>query len=136
MTRISPALREARTCYDHLAGRLGVALAEALAARGDILLSAETAELTEQGRTTLTAFGIPPDPIHPTKRPFCRPCQDWTERRPHLAGALGAALCARCAELGWIRRTPNTRALEITPKGRRGFAETFGLPETPPKLLI
>jgi DNA-binding transcriptional ArsR family regulator len=120
------ALRRARTCYDHLAGRLGVALADALAARGAIELDADAAAVTPEGEGFLAGFGIAP----PARRGrlSCRPCLDWSERRPHLAGVLGAALCARCLDLGWIRRRAGSRALEITPAGLLGFATTFAIP--------
>ena len=124
--RISAALREARTCYDHLAGRLGVGLADALVSRGLIVLGEEAGEATEAGRSFLDAFGVRLEATR-TRRLFCRPCLDWSERRPHLAGVLGAALCARCAELGWIRRERDSRAVTVTPMGRHGFAEAFGL---------
>ena len=125
--RIAPALREARTCYDHLAGRLGVGIADALVARGVVMLGDEAGEVTEDGRAWLAAFGIAPDPAARTRRLLCRPCLDWSERRPHLAGVLGAALCRRCVDLGWIRRERDSRAVTITTDGRRGFAESFGL---------
>jgi DNA-binding transcriptional ArsR family regulator len=125
--RISPALREARTCYDHLAGRLGVALADALVARGEILLSHEAGEVTERGRAALLAFGLPAEQVGRTRRLLCRPCLDWSERRPHLAGALGAALCTRCEELSWIRRMRDSRAVEVTAEGRIGFFRQFGI---------
>ncbi|MCJ2058504.1 winged helix-turn-helix domain-containing protein [Methylobacterium sp. J-048] len=124
--RISPELREARTCYDHLAGRLGVAIADALVSRGLIVLGEEAGEATEAGRAWLARFGVPVEPVGRTKRLFCRPCLDWSERRPHLAGRLGAALCCRCEELGWIDRARDGRVVTLTPTGRRGFADTFG----------
>lgn len=119
------AMRQARTCYDHLAGRLGVALADALVARGAIELDADGAAATPAGERFLADFGIAP----PSRggRIFCRPCLDWSERRPHLAGVLGAALCTRCFELGWIRRRSGSRAVEITPAGQRGLAVRFGI---------
>ncbi len=125
--RISPALREARTCYDHLAGRLGVGLADALVARGVVALAEEAGEVTESGRAWLAGFGLPLDRVGRTRRLFCRPCLDWSERRPHLAGVLGAMLCRRCEELGWIRRERDSRAVTVTAAGRRGFAERFGV---------
>lgn len=125
--RISPALREARTCYDHLAGHLGVALADALAARGDVVLSEEAGEVTEDGRAFLRAFGLPVEAPGRTRRLFCRPCLDWSERRPHLAGVVGAALCGRCFELGWVERIRDSRVVAITEAGRQGFAEAFGV---------
>jgi DNA-binding transcriptional ArsR family regulator len=117
------ALRTARTCYDHLAGRLGVALADALSARGHVTLGTDGGEVTEQGARFLDGFGASPAP---GRRVFCRPCLDWSERRPHLAGRVGAALACRCFELGWIARQRDTRAVAITTAGRQGFRQTFG----------
>jgi DNA-binding transcriptional ArsR family regulator len=121
------ALRTARTCYDHLAGRLGVALADALAARGCIVLAEDGGQVTAAGVEFLDAFGIDLTGAGRHRRAFCRPCLDWSERRPHLAGFVGAALASRCFELGWLRRMTDTRAVAIAPEGRLGFEETFGL---------
>ncbi|HJU15938.1 MAG TPA: helix-turn-helix transcriptional regulator [Stellaceae bacterium] len=121
------ALRTARTCYDHLAGRLGVALADALAAREHVVLAEDGGLVTAAGEAFFAGFGIAVAGIGHGKRAFCRPCLDWSERRPHLAGALGAALAARCFDLGWLRRTRDSRALSITEPGLHGFAEQFGV---------
>jgi DNA-binding transcriptional ArsR family regulator len=118
------ALRTARTCYDHLAGRLGVALADSLTERGHVALGADGGEVTGQGARFLDAFGAAPAS---GRRVFCRPCLDWSERRPHLAGRLGAALACRCFELGWIARQRDTRAVAITGAGREGFRVRFGI---------
>jgi DNA-binding transcriptional ArsR family regulator len=118
------ALRTARTCYDHLAGRLGVALADALSERGHVTLGTDGGEVTDQGQRFLGEFGAAPAP---GRRVFCRPCLDWSERRPHLAGRVGAALACRCFELGWIARQRDTRAVAITKAGREGLRETFGI---------
>ena len=118
------ALRNARTCYDHLAGRLGVALADSLTRQGHIALSPDGGEVTETGHAFLRDFGAEPGP---GKRVFCRPCLDWSERRPHIAGRLGAALACRCFDLGWVARLRDTRAVAITPVGRTGFAASFGI---------
>jgi len=125
-TRIAAgaALRTARTCYDHLAGRLGVALADALTERGLVTLSADGGEVTAAGQRFLEEFGARPAA---GRRVFCRPCLDWSERRPHLAGRVGAALACRCFELGWIARERDTRAVAITQAGRAGFRERFGI---------
>src|SRR5579859_7576244 len=104
------ALRLARTCYDHLAGRLGVGLADALIARELVVLGEDGGEVTEAGLTFLRTLGVEPAHGH-RRRIFCRPCLDFTERRPHLAGALGAALATRCFELGWIARIRDSRAV-------------------------
>lgn len=125
--RVGPrdaALRRARTCYDHLAGRLGVALAEGMAGQGWITLDEEAVAVTPTGLERLAALGIAGE----AKRramPLCRACLDWSERRFHLAGRLGAALCAGSLERGWVRRLPGTRALEITPLGERTYREVF-----------
>lgn len=126
------ALRAARTCYDHLAGRLGVAIADALTHRGHLEFSEDGGLVTPTGLAMFRTLGIHPAQIQTTMakkrgRILCRPCLDWSERRPHLAGFLGAALCTHCLDHGWIRRSIGSRAVEITPQGRRMFQETFGL---------
>lgn len=121
------ALRTARTCYDHLAGRLGVALTDSLTARNDVVLSEDGGEISATGRRFLTEFGIGFDQPAKSRRCFCRPCLDWSERRPHLAGRLGAALATRSFELGWIERIKDTRAVAITRRGLKGFADVFDI---------
>ncbi|MGB2567301.1 ArsR/SmtB family transcription factor [Micromonospora citrea] len=118
------ALAHARTCYDHLAGRLGVRLRDALLARG-LLDATHGLALTPDGRAWLTDLGVPAD--RPAgRRALLRDCLDWTERRPHLAGALGAALCRRFAELGWT--APGSgRSVRVTPAGVAALADTLGL---------
>jgi DNA-binding transcriptional ArsR family regulator len=125
------ALRAARTCYDHLAGRLGVALADAMAAGGYAELETDGGLITESGFAFLDRIGIDAGALAAHRgrrgaRIMCRPCLDWSERRPHLAGAVGAALCALSLERRWIRRIDGTRAVAVTPHGRRVFRETFG----------
>jgi DNA-binding transcriptional ArsR family regulator len=120
-TRID-ALRAARTCYDHLAGRLGTALMDALLARG--LVADE--HVTAAGARRFGELGIDFDAI-PGRRPRFRSCLDWSERRPHAAGKLGAALAAHAFELGWVERLDGSRALRVTPIGESGFTEAFGL---------
>lgn len=121
-------LRLARTCYDHLAGRLGVALADALVGGGHVELDGEGGRVTATGAGFLAGFGLELETLAGGRRCFCRPCLDWSERRPHLAGALGQALAERCFELGWLRRIKDSRALAITPAGREGFVGRLGLP--------
>jgi DNA-binding transcriptional ArsR family regulator len=125
-SRLDEGMRTARTCYDHIAGRLGVAIADTLVTRGYVLLADDGGEVTPAGADFLTAFGAALS-RKGLRRIFCRPCLDWSERRWHLAGAVGAALCNRCIDLHWIERAQGTRALTITPKGRRGFADNFGV---------
>jgi DNA-binding transcriptional ArsR family regulator len=126
------ALREARTCYDHLAGRLGVALADALVAGGYAELASDAGVVTEAGVALFGRIGIDVEALNAGKgkrsaRVLCRPCLDWSERRPHLAGALGAALCTHSFEAGLVRRIAGTRAVAITPKGQRIFREQLGV---------
>jgi DNA-binding transcriptional ArsR family regulator len=125
------ALRRARVCYDHLAGGLGVALADALIANGHAELTHEAGSLTETGVALLQEAGINIDALLSKQgqrpaRVFCRPCLDWSERRPHLAGLLGAAICAHSLSRNWVRRIDGSRAVVITPKGARVFRDTFG----------
>lgn len=122
------ALRLARTCYDHMAGRLAVALAEALQQRGHVAFSEGAALVTDEGRRFFCDFGLDLSASGPSRRALCRACLDWSERRPHIAGRLGAGLLGRVLELGWVARVPGGRALGITPAGERGFEAAFGLP--------
>jgi DNA-binding transcriptional ArsR family regulator len=121
------ALRFARTCYDHLAGRIGVAIADALVAEKYIVLTEDGGEVTESGMQFLTAFGADTTPKAKSRRIFCRPCLDWSERRYHLAGRVGAEICHRCMELGWVARERDTRAVRLTPSGRSGLFDMFGV---------
>lgn len=111
-----PALRKARVCYDHLAGELGVLVYEGLARRGAFAIDAAGVALTDAGRTLVAALGIDPLPAA-ARRPLCRHCLDWSERRHHLAGALGTALLARFQQLGWARRVPGSRVLAFSADG-------------------
>jgi hypothetical protein len=124
------ALRAARTCYDHLAGQLGVALTDALVTGGHIALTNDAGVVTDAGVAMFERLGIDVTSIRigsgKNARVLCRPCLDWSERRPHLAGAVGAALCVRAFEENWIRRTKSSRAVAVTPKGWRVFRETIG----------
>ncbi|PZX48640.1 ArsR family transcriptional regulator [Cereibacter changlensis] len=132
--RVGPsdaALRQARTCYDHLAGELGVSIADALCSSGAVEIAGDAAAFTESGRARMRALGVlEPDGETRTRRPACRPCLDWSERRPHLAGVLGAAIYTHALDRGWIRRRAGTRALEITPAGKVGFWQAFGVKGT------
>lgn len=124
------ALRAGRTCYDHLAGRLGVAIADALVAGGQVELDGDAGLVTDDGLALFGRIGL--DVTAPAtpgrrRRVLCRPCLDWSERRPHLAGAVGAALCGHCFAQGWIRRQPDSRAVSVTPKGQQALRDAFGL---------
>jgi DNA-binding transcriptional ArsR family regulator len=118
-------LRFARTCYDHLAGQLGVAIAEALVAQGHVVLAEDGGEVTDTGRRLLTGFGVDLNPR--SKRIFCKPCLDWSERRYHVAGLVGAEIWRRVLELGWVERRRETRAVRLTTTGRAGLRATFGV---------
>ncbi|MET8120096.1 winged helix-turn-helix domain-containing protein [Micromonospora sp. NPDC005291] len=124
----SAALTYARTCYDHLAGRLGVLMYDALLADGRLDRSSGLA-LTADGWAWATELGVPVDVLRAARRPVVRDCLDWTERRPHLAGALGAALCRRFTDLAWITQGSG-RAVRLTPAGRAALAETLDVPES------
>jgi DNA-binding transcriptional ArsR family regulator len=125
------ALRTARTCYDHLAGRLGVAIADGLVADGHVELASDAGLVTDTGVTLLGRIGIDVAALSAGRgkraRVLCRPCLDWSERRPHLAGAVGAALCTHSFGEGWIRRVDGTRAVTVTRKGQHALRETFGV---------
>jgi DNA-binding transcriptional ArsR family regulator len=126
------ALRQARTCYDHLAGGLGVALSDALIAAGYAELSAESGVITERGLAFFEQVGVDFAATRErsgtkSARLMCRPCLDWSERRPHLAGVVGAALCAHSFAEGFVTRIDGTRALQITPKGLRVYRDKFGV---------
>ncbi|HVU29143.1 MAG TPA: helix-turn-helix transcriptional regulator [Sphingomicrobium sp.] len=126
-TRCDEAMGRARTCYDHLAGRLGVALADRLAEKGHVVLADHGGVVTESGRDFLAELGVELALPAKSRRSFCRPCLDWSERRWHIGGHLGAALAERCQDLGWTRRRKEGRALTITPAGERAFGELFGI---------
>jgi DNA-binding transcriptional ArsR family regulator len=121
------ALRFARTGYDHLAGRLGVAVADALVANGYIVLAEDGGEVTSAGARFLDAFGAELTSTSRSRRIFCRPCLDWSERRYHVAGRVGAEIWRRCLDLGWLARDRDTRSVRITSAGRAGLCDTFGL---------
>jgi DNA-binding transcriptional ArsR family regulator len=117
------ALRFARSCYDHLAGRVGVAVTDALVAMGHILLTDEGGEITASGTLFLSTFGVDLTPR--TRRIFCQPCLDWSERRYHLKGLVGARILDRLLELGWLKSASGSRALQLTSSGRAGLSEIF-----------
>lgn len=122
------ALRAGRTCYDHLAGKLGVFITDALVGAGHLDLGLDAGELTDSGMSLFDRLGMDVNSITRKKgRILCRPCLDWSERRPHLAGAIGAALCSHCFDKDWIRRVEGTRAVSVTPNGQRQLRESLGV---------
>jgi DNA-binding transcriptional ArsR family regulator len=126
------ALRRARTCYDHLAGELAVAMADRMVQRGQVDLSPDGGALTDDGAVFLRGIGVDLDAVMARTarhggRVFCCPCLDWSERRSHIAGAVGAALCQTCFTQGWLRRIEGTRAVAVTPAGQIALSRTFDL---------
>ena len=120
-----PALREARLCYNHLAGRLGVQLYQSLSTRGFLALGTGGLDLSAKGRTFCLSFGLTEPDLAPTRTPLCRDCLDWTERQSHLGGRLGRLILSRMETLDWFRRRPDTRALSLTRTGRHAFDHSF-----------
>ena len=120
-------LRFAKVCYDHLAGEIAVRIADALATQKRILLSDDGGEVTSDGEALLTTLGIDVASLTKQRRIFCRPCLDWSMRRPHIAGAVGAALFERFMEMGWLKRIKDSRALTITPEGHQHLEDLFGV---------
>lgn len=121
--RVFGTLKRARTCYDHLAGELGVALCDMLTKRKFVVLHEEVAQLTKRGLAFATDFGLDIEQQPGSRRPVCKTCLDWSERRYHLAGRFGAALATRMFEKRWLQRETGGRALIITKAGIRGLRE-------------
>jgi DNA-binding transcriptional ArsR family regulator len=121
------AMRFARTCYDHLAGVAAVAIADALVARDYVVLGDDGGEVTPGGARFLGDFGADLSAPSGSRRIFCRPCLDWSERRYHIAGHVGAELCRCCLQRGWFARERDSRALRLTPAGMAGLRASFGV---------
>ncbi|MFG1797132.1 ArsR/SmtB family transcription factor [Nocardia sp. NPDC049149] len=124
---VAAALARGRTCYDHLAGRLGVTITDAMTTRA-LLDQGGGFALTEAGLAWLTGpVGVPAAALHATRRPVARPCLDWTERRTHLGGTAGAQLCRRLLDLDWISRVGTGRAIRVTRTGESGLRDLLGI---------
>jgi len=119
-------LAAARTCYDHLAGRLGVAVFDGLMDAG-VLRKRGGLAVTRAGRAWFTDLDISVSSLEAQRRPLLRDCLDLTERRPHLAGSLGASLCSAFVGRGWVRRTDSSRALRVTASGERAVGDLLGI---------
>jgi DNA-binding transcriptional ArsR family regulator len=120
-------IRYARSCYDHLAGRLGIQLAQALIRLEYIDETARGFDLSVKGAGALTPLGIDLDALKLKRRRFLRPCPDWSEGHFHLGGALGAKLFEYFCEQGWLKRRRGNRAVVATAKGRTQFRDKFGM---------
>lgn len=128
-TRTGPkdaALREARVCYNHLAGAKGIALYQGLLRRGFLEEREDDPALTDAGAVFLREFGLDLDGLRRGKAPLCRSCLDWSARQTHLAGSVGRALLARMQDIGWAERVEGTRVVRFTAEGEKGFEAAFG----------
>jgi DNA-binding transcriptional ArsR family regulator len=131
-SRLDATMREARTCYDHLAGRVAVCITDFLIKKGHAIFADEGGEITDAGISfinNVVGVNLEKEASVRTgrRRPFCRPCLDWSERRPHLAGTIGSVLCSHYVDRGWVRPLRDTRALDITGKGREAFSKWFNV---------
>ncbi len=123
------ALREARTCYDHLAGELAVGLFERMAGAGWLVPDGRQVTVTDRGHAGLGALGIDLAALGRRRRQLACACPDWSERKPHLGGALGAALLDTCRQAGWLRPSQGSRALHVSPEGRRAIGRIAAQPD-------
>jgi predicted transcriptional regulator len=126
-TTISPQLCHARTCYDHLAGKLGVAITNALLEQGFLIEDEQNYKLTDKGVTWFASWQIDVELLKTKQRKFAYACLDWSERHYHIAGALGAALADLFFDNGWIKRVSHSRAVKITPAGEMFLANALGI---------
>jgi len=120
-------IRIARFCYDHLAGRLGTRLTDSLTSRGLLTSADKLFVVTRKGESWFASFDIDLSRLRRSRRKFAYRCLDWSERRDHLGGALGAAIAQRLLDLGWIEKNRRSRALSVTKLGRRALAKEFGV---------
>ena len=124
-TKNYPPIKYCRTCYDHLAGKIGVALAESLLQQKIIIEKNNTFEITSEGEKWFSDFGVNIGDAKKQKRIFLKPCLDWSERRYHIAGSVGTLLLNKMLEQDWIRRTANSRVIIITAKGEKEMLKSF-----------
>lgn len=120
-----PAMRLARVCYDHLAGEFGVRMFDAMVARKHLAVEKDRLDITPRGTKFVAEFGIDLEAVQTSRRPLCKKCLDWSERRSHLAGSLGAAMLNRLYDLKWARRETGGRVVKFTPSGEQKFAALF-----------
>ena len=126
-TPAMPELRFARTCYDHVAGVLAIALQNELLRRDVLRHRGDAFTLTPTGERFLRTLDIDAGPLRGLRRSFARKCLDWTERQHHIGGSVGAALLSRFIEMKWLARVRNARALRLTHEGERGFERVFSI---------
>lgn len=122
----APEMRKARVCYDHLAGEMGVAMFDSLS-EARLIAGGDALRLTKRGEEFARDFGIDLDALAKERRPLCKSCLDWSQRRSHLAGGLGAAMLARFYDLKWARRDRASRAVHFSPEGERAFRRLLNL---------
>ncbi|MEO1115939.1 MAG: winged helix-turn-helix domain-containing protein [Pseudomonadota bacterium] len=122
-----PAMRAARVCYDHLAGDMAVRIFDSMQSRGFLRATRDKSGLglTEQGEAFVCDLGIDVEGLKSSRRPLCRACLDWSERRSHLAGSLGAAFLAKFQNEGWMRRERDSRVIQISPSGHESLVRLF-----------
>ncbi len=128
-TRTGPkdaAMREARVCYNHLAGRRGVQMFRWMRAHGLFDVTADGIDLSAEGRRFATEFGIDLSTLAASRAPMCKECLDWSAREAHLASKLGRAMLGRMEETGWVKRDTNSRVVRFTPLGTQAFDQQFG----------
>jgi len=127
-TRTGPKdaeLRQARVCYNHLAGDMGTQMFDSLMAQGHLIIEQDELRLTPSGAVFAKKLRIDLDTLKGQKSPLCRECLDWSERRSHLAGSLGRALLSRFEELSWAKRSQKTRVVSFSREGVREFERLF-----------
>lgn len=124
VSRVDPLLQAGRTCYSHLAGRLGVGICDALIAHERVLIEEDLAHFSPDGVALLLDFGVNVQGLE--RHPVSKTCIDWSERRHHLSGPVGVAIYRRCLELGWVRHHLDSRAVSVTPSGQKGLRKVFG----------
>ncbi len=122
----APELRKARVCYDHLAGEMGVALFDRLV-KSRLIAGGDALRLTKRGEDFMRDFEIDLDTLARERRPLCKSCLDWSQRRSHLAGGLGAAMLARFYDLKWAQRDRSSRAVHFSPQGEKELSRYFDL---------
>ncbi|OWT55634.1 ArsR/SmtB family transcription factor [Candidimonas nitroreducens] len=128
LSPLARELHEARCCYDHLAGRLGVAVTHALVEHRYLIPGENKLyEVTDSGRAWFGAMGVDVSQLKPTRRGIARQCLDWTERSHHLAGPLGVQFLAAMCDCGWLRRSRSTRLIQVTPAGWQGLGRQLGV---------